>query len=97
MHARMDGIERQHVEEAAPQPGLVGCHGQAPSRVGEARHGLGHARHGHPFLWHGDEFLAGRIERAVAVENGEFHARDYGRCGAPGTVPPVGGASQPVA
>ncbi|MPN62809.1 hypothetical protein SDC9_210562 [bioreactor metagenome] len=88
-HLGVDGVERQHVEQAAPQAGLVGGHHHVPAGPVEPRHGLQRTALCLPLGGRGDVFLAQLVEGAVAVQDDDFHGR------APAGVTRQGGTGRP--
>jgi len=51
VHLGVDGVEHLHVEQAAPQAGLVAGQHHVPARVVETRDGIERARLGDPLVW----------------------------------------------
>ena len=73
-HLVVDGVERSHIEQAAPDPRLIGCNGHPIATLIEQGDRLEAARNGAPFIRRLDETVAIEIDDAVAVEYYELHA-----------------------
>ena len=73
----VDGVERAGIEQAAAQAGLVAGHHRVPARAVELGHGLQRTGQGLPLVGVAEVVIAQGVERAVAVEDGDFHHADY--------------------
>jgi hypothetical protein len=73
VHAGMDGVERGHVDQAAPQAGLVGGDRDMKARVIQSRNGIECAGQRGPVLRRRDERVAVMVDRAVALKDDQFH------------------------
>ena len=73
VHLAVNGIERGHVKQPAPQPRLVGRDHDAPAAVIEPRNGFKRARQRYKLVGRFNEFVAVGVDGAVAVEDDEFH------------------------
>jgi hypothetical protein len=74
VHLGVDGVERGHVEQAAADAGLVGGQHHTPATVVEPCHRLQRTRQSLPLIGRGHVVVAAAVERAVAVEDQQFHA-----------------------
>ena len=74
VHLVVDGVQHRHVEQTAPDAGLIGCHHHAVAGLVQARDGFQTAGNGAPFFRVLDELLGVEVDDAVAVEDDELHA-----------------------
>ena len=74
VHLGVHGVERHHVEEAAPDARLVRRDDDVPAGMVQAGNGLQRAGQGHPLVAGLDVVLAFVVDGAVAVEDDQFHA-----------------------
>ena len=78
-HVRMNGIDRCHVDHAAADAGLVGCHHHMPAGMVQPRHRLERASDGRPFLGRLDMVIPEIVEDAVTAQDHEFDNRLHAR------------------
>ena len=73
VHFVVNGIQRGHVEQTAPDTGLIGRHHHTIIGLHHQGNRLQASRYGLPFVRTLDELIGIVIDDTVAVENNEFH------------------------